>query len=117
MLLHGNPNQCSIFDAAFVNSVLSHKEIDMLCDYSCRLTMQEMNICGKPHKIIVFQYNLSDDNLKFNPTNDPKYTALSKGTDTTAVDYFWKPNIITREERNEVFNFIRDAVEKIKSFY
>ena len=117
MLLHNNPNQCSIFDNAFTNMVLSNREVDMLCDYSCRLTMREMNICDVPHKIIVFQYNLDDDNLEFNPDNDPKFTALTKGTDTTAVDYFWTPNVINREERDLIFDFIRESVEKIKSFY
>jgi len=116
MLLHGKENQCSIFDPEFTKKVLANREVDMLCDYSCRLTMREMNICDVPHKIIIFQYNLSDDNLTFNPTNDPKFTALTKGTDMTAVDYFWKPNVIDKEERDLVFNFICDSVEKIKSF-
>ena len=117
MLLHGKPNQCSIFNPEFVNTVLAHKELDMLCDYLCRLTMRELNICDEPHKIVLFQYNLDDDNLTFNPTNDPKFTALTKGADTTAVDYFWKPNVFTKEERDEIFEFVRDGTEKIKSFY
>ena len=117
MLLHNQPNQCSIFDPAFTSKVLANREVDMMCDYACRLTMREMNVLDVPHKIVVFQYNLDDDDLSFNPNNDPKFTELKKGSDTTAVDYFWKPNVINREERDLIFDFVRDSVEKIKSFY
>ena len=117
MLLHGKPNQCSIFDSKFVSNVLAKQDTDMLCDYACRLTMREMDICGEPHKIIIFQYNLDSDDLRFNPTNDPKYNPLYNGTDSTAIDYFWKPNVLTASECDEIFEFIRKSAEDIKSFF
>jgi len=117
MLLHGKENQCSIFDPNFTKSVLANREIDMLCDYSCRLTMREVNICDEPHRVILFQYNLDDDSLEFNPNNDPAFSPLYKETDTSAVDYFWKPNVINKEERDLIFDFIVDAMTKLKSFY
>ena len=87
MLLHKKPNQCSIFDPDFVEKALSVKEVDQLCTYCCRLTSREAIICGTLHKIIIFQYNLDDDSLEFNPKNDPSFVPLCKG-DSTAVDYF-----------------------------
>ncbi|MCL2039115.1 MAG: hypothetical protein FWG85_01640 [Bacteroidetes bacterium] len=117
MLLHGKENQCSIFDTEFSKSVLANREVDMFCDYACRLTMREVDICGEMHRVILFQYNLDDDDLKFNPNNDSKFVPLYKGTDMSAVDYFWKPNVISREERDTIFDFVVDAITKIKSFY
>jgi hypothetical protein len=116
MLLHSKPNQCSIFNPDFTKGVLAEHKVDKLCDFSCRLTSREMDICGEPHKIIIFQYNLDDDSLEFNPTNDPKFTPLYKG-DPTAVDYFWKPNVLDKEEREYIFNWVRTQAERIKSFY
>ena len=115
MLLHGKPNQCSIFDHSFTNSIMSQYEVDMLCSYSCRLTMHHMDIGGVPHKVVVFQYNLDDDDLNFNSTCDSNYTALTKGCDTTAVDYFWRPNVLDRVERDLVFNFIRSSFEQVNN--
>lgn len=117
MLLHGKENQCSIFNSNFVKSVLENQEIDMLCDYSCRLTMREVDIYDELHRVILFQYNLDDDDLKFNPNNDKSFVPHYKGTDESAVDYFWTPNVISREERDLIFDFIVDSIKKLKSFY
>jgi len=87
MLLHGKPNQCSIFNPEFTQAVLSQEKVDKLCDYYCRLTSRTVDMLGQPHKVILFQYNLNDDPIDFNPQNDPKYTPLYQG-DPTAINYF-----------------------------
>ena len=117
MLLHNKENKCSIFDYNFSKPILAQKEVDTLCNYSCRLTMREININGKLYKIIVFQYNLDNDNLGFNSTNNPDYAPLYRGIDTTAIDYFWSPNIINKEEIDFIFDFLKEELGKLKEFY
>jgi hypothetical protein len=86
VLLHGKQNQCSIFDPGFSATILAEKEVDKLCDFACRVTSRTVEICEKPHKIIIYQYNLDDDSLEFSP-QDKQLTPAYKG-DPSGAEYF-----------------------------
>lgn len=89
MLLHNRPNQCAMFEPSFIGSVLSkNTDKDILCNYGCRQTLRIMELFGSLHKVVIFQYNLLNDNLDFNPHDSPNYIPLYRGTNSATVDYF-----------------------------
>jgi len=87
MLLHNEPNHCSIFNQNFTNHILAKDEVNMLCDYGCRLLSTKVEIHNKLITIILYQYNLETDELEFNPTNSSKYVPLYRG-DPNNPEYF-----------------------------
>lgn len=107
MLLHQYPNQCSMFDQAFVQAALSlDTDQEMLCDYGCRMSLRSYNLQGCSYKIIAFQYNCPDDDLSFNYSDNPAITPLYRGESTLAVDYFWQPNIVSTDKIDALFGFV-----------
>lgn len=103
MKLCGEENQCSIFNPEFVAGVLKEVEVDKLCDYACRLTSKVVQIHDKNYTLVVFQYNLENDDLSFNPTNNPNVEPLHRYE--SSIKTFWQPNYFTEEARDLIFDF------------
>jgi len=87
LLLHNQPTECSIFNKNFTREIISKDNVDMLCDYGCRLASRKVDIHNKQYTIILYQFNFESDSLEFNPTNNPNYIPLYHG-DPTSDAYF-----------------------------
>lgn len=115
MMLHNHPNECSIFNEAFAQSVLEQQEdTDMLCNYSCRLSLRNREINGNKYKFLIFQYLFDTDSKEFNPNNNPDFRHISAKDMILHIsaNAVWTPTILTKYELDSIMSFFIVNSEK-----